>query len=201
MAVGAQREMINAAGRAAQNANTVLDLVHLGIDCLTLDIAGLPAQDTTRSGGGGTGDSPTEAAALRKPDQAEQDLRELRRALKAMDNASTKAVAILLRAVTVPDLPGVDHPEWWCAHCATHGHRTVPVHPGLPVCLWCHRWRQAHSMCLPPKEIVEAHHEGKAITVKLLAKLEADQAKGKRRGRKGRKTDPHKANKAAEVKP
>ena len=55
-------------------------------------------------------------------------------------------------------------------------------------------------MQLPPPEVVHAHHEGKPITVALLKRMEAEQAKGKRRGRarKGKWTDPHKPQKQTE---
>jgi hypothetical protein len=200
MAVGDGRRMRWSAEQAWQDTLAVVDLVTLGVDCLMQETQGLSAQDTTRSGGGSGIGSPTEAAALRK-DQAAADLRALGKHLRQMESASSAALKILNRAVVVPDLPGADHPEYWCVSCAGHGHRTVPVHPGLKVCLWCQRWRQAHAMQLPPIEVVNAHHEGKPITAKLYAKLLVEQGKRRKgRGKKQAWSDPHKPNKAEEVK-
>jgi hypothetical protein len=200
MAVGDGRRMVQMAERAWQDTWAVTSLVILGVDCLHQDTQGLSAQDTTRSGGGGGIGSPTEAAALRK-DQAAADLRALGKCLRQMESASSAALKILNRAVVIPDLPGADHPEFWCMSCAGHGFRTVPVHDGLKVCQWCQRWRQAHAMQLPPIEVVKLHHDGKPISAKLYAHLQAEQGKRRKgRGKKQAWSDPHKPNKAEEVK-
>ena len=76
-----------------------------------------------------------------------------------------------------------------CSHCATFGRWAQP-HAGLPVCQWCNRFRATYGK-LPSKPLVNAHHEGKPITAKMLAAVNA-QEKATPLRRKPRTFVPHK---------